>query len=152
MPLGACLLTLIRDAASITFFCENTLPAFVNYVIHLLLASVLIMAFFAVYTYVTPIDEILLIRQGNNAAVLSLSGALIGFSLTIASSIIHTANYREFLLWAVAAMVVQILAYVITTKALRVSKEHIEAGNTAYGGLIGAISLSIGAINAACIS
>ncbi len=126
-------------------------PAIVNYVIHLLLASALLALFFKVYVSVTPCDEVLLIRQGNNAAMLSLGGALIGFSLTLASSIIHTANYREFVGWAVGAMLVQMLAYAVTSKFLHISKEHIDAGNTAFGGLMGAISLSIGAINAACI-
>ncbi|MES2934705.1 MAG: DUF350 domain-containing protein [Pseudomonadota bacterium] len=126
--------------------------AFTNYLLHLFLATALIILFFWVYTTVTPFNEILLIRQGNNAAMLSLGGALIGFSLTIASSIVHTAHYREFLMWAAAAMIVQIMAYAITSRVLRMSKDQIEAGNTAFGGLLGAISLSIGAINAACIS
>jgi len=124
----------------------------VNYVIHLLLASVLILAFFAIYTYITPFDELLLIRQGNNAAALSLGGALIGFSLTVASCIIHTADYKQFLAWAAGAMLVQVLAYAVATRLLKMSKDHIESGNTSFGGLMGAISLSIGAINAACIS
>jgi putative membrane protein len=127
-------------------------PAIINYVIHLVLASGLIMLFLWVYTTVTPIDEFLLIRQGNTAAALSLGGALIGFSLTIASSVIHTADYREFLAWAAGAMVVQLLVYAVTTRVLRMSKEHIESGNAAFGGLMGAISLSVGAVNAACIS
>ena len=78
--------------------------------------------------------------------------SLIGFSLTIASTIIHTADYREFVAWAFGAMLVQILVYGVTTMVLHKSKEHIESGNTAFGGLMGAISLSIGAVNAACIS
>lgn len=128
------------------------MPAITNYVIHMLLASALLAIFFKVYTYITPIDEVLLIRQGNNAAMLSLGGALLGFSLTIASSLMHTANYQNFLAWAAGAMVVQILAYAVTSNLLQISKEHIESGNTAFGGLMGAISLSIGAINAGCIS
>lgn len=128
------------------------IPAITNYVIHLLLASVLIAVFFRIYTAITPYDEVLLIRQGNNAAMLSLGGALIGFSLTLASSIIHTADYREFVAWALCAMVVQVLVYGVTAKLLHMSKDHIDSGNTAFGGLMGAISLSIGAINAACIS
>ncbi|MGZ3236965.1 MAG: DUF350 domain-containing protein [Burkholderiaceae bacterium] len=128
------------------------MTAITNYAIHLLSASALLIIFFRVYTYLTPIDEVLLIRQGNNAAMLSLGGALIGFSLTIASSILHTADYREFLAWAAGAMVVQVLVYAVTSKLLHISKEHIESGNTAFGGLMGAISLSIGAINAACLS
>ncbi|PRC94695.1 DUF350 domain-containing protein [Solimicrobium silvestre] len=128
------------------------MAAITNYALHLLTASALLAVFFMVYTYVTTIDEVLLIRQGNNAAMLSMSGALIGFSLTIGSSLLHTSNYLEFMAWAAGAMVVQVLAYAVTVRLLHISKEHIESGNTAFGGLMGAISLSIGAINAACIS
>jgi putative membrane protein len=118
----------------------------------MILASVLLIMFFKIYTWLTPFDEVLLIRQGNLAAMLSLGGALLGFSMTLASALFHTADYREFLAWAAGAMVVQVLAYGVTSRLLHISKEHIESGNTAFGGLMGAISLSIGALNAGCIS
>jgi putative membrane protein len=127
-------------------------PAILNYLIHLLLAAGLLIVFFIIYTRVTPYNEVLLIRQGNQAAALSLGGALLGFSATIASSLMHTADYQQFFAWAFGAMVVQLLAYVVTTRLLRMSKDQIESNNSAFGGLLAAISLSIGAINAACIS
>ena len=128
------------------------MPAILNYLIHLILAAALLIAFFIIYTRVTPYNEVLLIRQGNHAAALSLGGAMLGFSATIASSLMHTADYQQFFAWAFGAMVVQLLAYVVTTRLLRMSKDQIESNNSAFGGLLGAISLSIGAINAACIS
>ena len=128
------------------------MPAILNYLIHLLLAAGLLIVFFIIYTRVTPYNEVLLIRQGNHAAALSLGGALLGFSATIASSLMHTADYQQFFAWAFGAMVVQLLAYLVTTRLLRMSKDQIESNNSAFGGLLGAISLSIGAINAACIS
>ncbi|MEN9867351.1 MAG: hypothetical protein RL748_2941 [Pseudomonadota bacterium] len=123
-----------------------------NYVLHLLLSGVLLSAFFIIYTKLTPFNEVQLIRGGNTAAAVSLGGALIGFSLTLASALFHTTSYESFLIWSFSAMVVQILAYLITTTLLRMSKDQIEANNTAFGGLLAAISLSIGAINAGCIS
>jgi putative membrane protein len=45
-----------------------------------------------------------------------------------------------------------VLAYAITTRVLNMSKDQIESNNTAFGGLLGAISISIGVINGACIS
>ena len=131
---------------------RKAVPAILNYLIHLILAAALLIAFFIIYTRVTPYNEVLLIRQGNHAAALSLGGALLGFSATIASSLMHTADYQQFFAWAFGAMVVQLLAYVVTTRLLRMSKDQIEANNSAFGGLLGAIALSIGAINAACIS
>ena len=131
---------------------RKAVPAILNYLIHLILAAALLIAFFIIYTRVTPYNEVLLIRQGNHAAALSLGGALLGFSATIASSLMHTADYQQFFAWAFGAMVVQLLAYVVTTRLLRMSKDQIESNNSAFGGLLGAIALSIGAINAACIS
>ena len=128
------------------------MPAILNYLIHLVLAAMLLAAFFVVYTRVTPADEVLLIRQGNQAAALSLGGALIGFSITVGSALMHTANYQEFFAWAFGAMVVQVLAYAVTTRLLKMAKDQIEANNSAFGGLMGAISVSIGVINGACIS
>jgi putative membrane protein len=127
-------------------------PAILNYLIHLSLAALLLAVFFKAYTSWTPFNEVLLIRQGNLAAALSLGGALIGFSITIGSALMHTTDYREFVSWAAGAMVVQMLAYAITTRLLNMAKDQIEGNNVAFGGLLGAIAISIGVINGACIS
>jgi putative membrane protein len=130
----------------------NSLPALANYLIYLALAGMLLTVFFVIYTRVTPFNEVLLIRQGNTAAAFSLGGAILGFSLTVVSAIMHTTGYMQFIAWAAAALVVQLLAYLVMERCMSMSKEHIESGNVAFGGLLGAISISVGAINAACIS
>lgn len=128
------------------------MPAILNYVLHLATAIALVLAFFVVYTRVTPYDEVLLIRQGNCAAAVSLGGTLLGFSVTIASALMHTDDYYEFAGWAALAMLIQVLVFVIATRLLRMSKDQIENNNMGFGTLLGAISLSIGLINAGSIS
>ncbi len=128
------------------------MPAILNYLLHLATAAALMMAFFVIYTKITPYDEVLLIRQGNHAAALSLAGALIGFSVTVASALLHTGDWYQFLGWAAGALIVQVLVFNVTTRLLHMSKDQIEADNSAFGGLLGAISLSVGLINAGCIS
>lgn len=128
------------------------MPAILNYLLHLVTAAALVLAFFVVYTRITPFDEVHLIRQGNGAAALSLGGSLVGFSITIASAVAHTQDYAQFAGWAFGALVVQLLVYAIATSLLRMAKDQIEANNCAFGGLLGAISLSIGIVNAGCIS
>lgn len=131
---------------------ENYVPAILNYLLHLLTAAALVLAFFVVYTRVTPYDEVHLIRQGNHAAALSLGGSLLGFSATIASALVHTADYVQFAGWAVGGLFAQLAVWFATTRLMRMSKDQIEANNCAFGGLLGAISLSIGIVNAGCIS
>lgn len=124
----------------------------VNYAVHLVAAGLLIVAFFMLYTWLVPYDEITLIRQGNSAAALSLGGALIGFSITIASGIVHTDSLLQFAGWAAGAALVQVVTYMLVTRLLHMSKEHVESGNAAFGGLLGAIAIAVGAVNAACLS
>jgi putative membrane protein len=121
-------------------------------VLHLATAIALVLAFFVVYTRVTPYDEVLLIRQGNCAAAVSLGGTLLGFSVTIASALMHTDDYYEFCGWAALAMLIQVLVFVIATRLLRMSRDQIEHNNMGFGTLLGSISLSIGLINAGSIS
>ena len=128
------------------------MPAILNYLLHLATAVALVMAYFVIYTRMTPYDEVTLIRSGNQAAALSLGGTLIGFALPIASALLHTPDYYQFLGWAAGAMLIQVLVFHVTTRLLKMSKDQIEANNTAFGSLLGAISVSIGLINAGAIS
>ena len=128
------------------------LPALVNYAIHLIAAAILLGVFFVIYTKVTPFDELALIHAGKGAAALSLGGALIGFSLTLGSAIVHNATLVEVVMWAVAALIVQVLVYATASRVLSTVRAEIEAGNVAMGGFLGSVSLVAGIVNAACLS
>lgn len=122
------------------------------YVIHLLSGFVLVAVFFGLYTKITPFDEVALIRQGNLAAALSLAGAIIGFCLTLASSILHSDTFVMFLIWGTGAMIVQAATYAAITRVIPQMNEAINANNVAMGALMATASLAIGIVNAACLS
>ena len=128
------------------------IPAIVSYATWLIAAAVMLGVFFYIYTKVTPFDEVALIHKGNTAASLSLAGAMVGFSLTMASAILHNSTLISFVTWAAGAMVVQILVFAVVSRLLHTVRPEIETGNTAMGGLMGAVSLVAGIINAACLS
>jgi putative membrane protein len=123
-----------------------------NYALHLIAAGLLLFVFFLVYTWATPFDELTLIRQGNVAAALTLGGALIGFSMTVASGLLHTDALRSFLAWSAAAAAIQLITYVLVTRLLHMSKQQIESNNIAFGVLLASISISVGAVSAGALS
>ncbi|WGS44163.1 DUF350 domain-containing protein [Burkholderia sp. JSH-S8] len=123
-----------------------------SYAVHLLSAFVLLLAFAAVYLKATPFDELALIRDGNVAAMLSFGGALVGFCLTLASSIAHNSTLGAVVIWAVGAMLVQVLTYAGLTRMMPGMNHAIEDRNAAMGGLMGTASLVVGIINAACLT
>ena len=124
----------------------------VTYLIYIVSALVMLGVFTAVYTTVTRYKEFELIREGNIAAVLSYSGALVGFSFTLCSSIAIHASFVMFVVWGVAAMAVQLVVYAVMAQAIRGLNEAIEENNIAMGGLIGSILLAAGVVNAACLT
>lgn len=124
----------------------------VTYLIYMASALAMLGVFTAVYTAVTRYPEFELIHEGNIAATLSYGGALVGFSLTLGSSIALHASFVMFLVWGLAAMLVQIVVYVVVAQAIRGMNDAIRENNIAMGGLIGSISIAAGIVNAACLT
>jgi len=115
-------------------------------------ALALVAVFLTVYTWVTPHGEIALIRQGNVAAALSLSGALLGFIVPLAGAITHSVAWWDMLFWGGVALVVQLLSYFIVRMILPSLSQDISAGKVAQGLLLGTISFGIGILNAASLT
>ncbi|CAK7055754.1 hypothetical protein CUZ56_02012 [Saezia sanguinis] len=116
-------------------------------------AGILMMAVFIfIYVHMTPVKELTLIKEGCVAAALSFGGALVGFSLTLASSIAHADNLLTFMVWGACSAVVQLLVFFVIARLIPNARMELEDNNVAVGTLFCVISLGIGIINAACLS
>ena len=125
------------------------LPAFLAY---FAVAMALLALFLLVYLNATPYHEVALIREGNIAAAVSLSGALLGFAMPVANVIAHSDTLLDLASWGAIAGVVQILAYLVARLALPQLHQDIPAGKTAPAIFLATLSLTVGLINAACMS
>lgn len=125
------------------------LPAFLSYFVT---AIGLLLLFLAAYVFITPYREITLIREGNTAAAASLGGALLGFVLPLASAITHSVSLIDMAIWGLVALVIQLLVYLGGRLLLPGLDRAIPAGQVAIGVFLGALSLAIGILNAACMS
>jgi putative membrane protein len=108
--------------------------------------------FIALYMAVTPHHEATLIKQGNAAAAISLGGAVLGFTLPLASVIIHSVSLLDMAIWSVVALLVQLAVYRLVDFLLREISRHIEEGNIAAATTLAVASLAIGMINAASMT
>lgn len=122
------------------------------YLVYLVSALAGLSLFTLIYTRVTPFEELSLIKAGNVAALLSLAGALVGFSLTMFSSIASHASFTMFIVWATGAMLVQVGVHFLAARMIPDMNQAIHENNTAMGGLMGSISLAVGIVNAACLT
>ncbi len=123
-----------------------------EFLIFLVVASVLVLLFLFVYTRVTRHDELDLIKKNSTAAAVAFSGSLIGFALPLASTMINSVNVIELVLWGVIALIVQVLVYLLIRLPMPRISERIEADEVAAGIWLGACSVVAGILNAASMT
>ena len=127
----------------------NSLPAFAGY---FATALALLAVFAVLYVFITPYNELALIREGNTAAAVSLGGAVVGYALPIAVSVAVSHNIMAMIGWGVVACLVQLMAYVVARLALPQINRAIPQGKVASGIFLASLSLGIGILNAGCIA
>lgn len=125
------------------------LPAFLSY---FSIGLVCFVIFSAIYTRLTPHEEVELIKAGNISAVVAFLGALIGFSLPLASAAAHSVSLPDYVIWALIGLVVQVLAFYIAKLTMTDLHLKITEGNVAAGLWSGGIAVVIGTLNAACMA
>ena len=107
--------------------------------------------FVVLYMAVTPHHEATLIKAGNTAAAVSFGGAVLGFTLPLASAIAHNVSLSGTVAWAVVALVVQLAVFLLANLFLSGLSRRIEQGEVAAGITVAVASLVSGMLSAACM-
>ena len=105
-----------------------------------------------VYVWMTPWDEMGLIRSGNTAAAVSLSGAIIGLAIPLSFAMSASVSVYEILIWGPVTLLLQIIAYRIADRVLQDLPKRIEAREMGAAVLLVSIKLAAAAVNAAAVS
>ncbi|MBS1187427.1 MAG: hypothetical protein H6R04_1445 [Burkholderiaceae bacterium] len=124
------------------------MDAIVAFISYFAAAIVLLTVFMFIYAKITPYDEFAEIANNNIAAAITFGGAILGFTLPLASAIFFTHDLIEMVIWAAITGVVQLIVF----RLLRRFVPDIEAGHIAPAILLFTISVAIGILNAICIS
>ena len=136
-------------AESVVHSLVSGLPVLV---LHFGITVVMLIIGIWVYTKITPYDEFRLIRDGNVAAAVSLSGACIGLAIPLAFSMAASVNVLDIVLWGIAAIVIQLVGFRVTDWMLKDLPQRIQSGEIGPAILLVAIKVCIAAINAAAIA
>ena len=118
------------------------------------MATAMALTFFyvVIYMWVTPHDEIKLIRENNMAASLAFAGSLVGFCLPLASAIANSGTLVDVAVWGVVALLVQVAVFYLVCLPIPKISERIEKGEMASGLWLGSASLAGGLLNAASMT
>ena len=130
----------------------SSLNGILPFLAYFAVAIILVLIFIRIYTWVTPQDELALIKANNAAAALAFGGALIGFALPLSSAITHSLSLLDCAVWGAVALIVQVLTFVVLRATIRQLPERINQGEIATGIFAAAAAIAVGLINAACMT
>lgn len=132
----------------------NFLTSLSHFAMYFGLAIAFLLLFKVVYTAITPHNEWKLIKEHQNtAAALGFGGAIIGFSLALASAASHSVSLLDFASWAGVALLAQVLSFfVIKLFFMPKISTRIENGEISAGVVLASSNIAFGLLNAACMS
>lgn len=130
----------------------SSLQGLGSFLLYFVAAIAVVVVFVLIYTAVTPHRELALIRAGNTAGAVALSGAVLGFTLPVANVVAQSVSIVDMLIWSAVALVAQLVLYSLAGWVLRDLSRHLEEGNLAAAITLAAAALVIGLLNAACLT
>ena len=120
--------------------------------LHLLVPLAMLAGGIVLYTFTTPHKDFALVKDGNQAAAISLSGAILGMAIPLAFCMASSVTVAEIFIWGILALAIQILVFRLCDLLLKNLSTRIEEGEFVPAVLLAGIKLSVAAINAAAIS
>lgn len=130
----------------------GTFIGFPQFLAYFVMGLVFMAIFMWLYTKLTPHDELALVRQNNATAALIWVGALIGYSLPMASAMRDSFAIEEFMVWGVIAGVTQLAVFFGYKQFFPRMHERIENNELATGINLAGVAIAVGILNAAAVA
>jgi len=119
---------------------------------HSALTFVMLAVAVSIYVWITPMDELALIRSGNSAASLSLGGAIVGLAVPLAFCMASSVSVIDIVFWGVPTLILQLIAFRIVDFFLKDMPHRIEQGDMAAAILLVSVKFATAAVNAAAVT
>jgi putative membrane protein len=123
-----------------------------NFVIFLGASLLVMVIWVKLFVMTTPYDDIwLILEDKNEAAAIILMGGILGLLLPVASTVIHSKDFMEFIVWSGISAAIQLLLTWLLSKFYNITK-IVTNRNKAAALYVLSIYLVVGVMNAASLS
>jgi putative membrane protein len=131
---------------------NSLIKGFPYLILHSSVTFALLIAALVIYVWITPHRELTLIREGNIAAAVSLSGAVLGLAIPLAFCLEASVSVYEILIWGVVTLILQLVAFQIVHLFIRDLPQRIERGEISTAIFLFACKLAVAAVTAAAVA
>ena len=120
--------------------------------LHLVTTFAILIGGMGIYMWITPYEDIKLVREGNTAAAVALGGAFLGLAIPLAGSLAGSVTSLDILLWGLITLVVQLVCFKVVDLVLRDLPKRIANGEMAVAIFLAFVKVSAGAIVATAVT
>mgnify|MGYP006120865305 FL=1 len=119
---------------------------------HLTISSAILALGVLIYVKSTPIKELDLLRKGNLAAGISLSGAFISLALPLSASLSSSMTIPTIIIWGSTAVIIQLFCDRLAGLWIGNIYQRISDGELSAAVALVGIKISVAMLNSAVIS
>jgi len=140
---------IIAEFSSVFSSLINGFPYFISH-----FGAAIFILIVAVYIYekITPYDELELVKNGNTAAAISLSGGIIGLALPLAFCLNGSVNLIDLIIWGTVILIVQIIAFYVANLVIDDLSKRIENNEIGPAILLFSGKIAVSMLNAAAVA
>jgi putative membrane protein len=120
--------------------------------LHLVTTFAILIAGMGVYMWITPYEDLKLVREGNTAAAIALGGAFLGLAIPLAGSLSGSVTALDILLWGVVTVVVQLVCFKVVDWVLRGLPKRIAEGQLSAAIFLAFVKVAVGTIVAHAVT
>lgn len=121
-------------------------------ILHAMVTLALLGGGSALYGRLSPWKEIGLIGEGNAAAAVAFAGVVLGLAIPLAVSLSVSASVRDIVIWGVATVVLQLLAFRVVDLVLTGLPQRIRDGEISAAILLVGVKLATALVLAAALT
>lgn len=121
-------------------------------IVHFSVTLTMLVVGVIVYEWITPYRELELVRQGNTAAAIALSGAVLSLAIPLAFCMAVSVNILDIVVWGLVTLVILLVVYRLVDFVLKDLPARITNGEIGAAILLSAVKLAIAAITSAAVS
>lgn len=120
--------------------------------VHLAVTTALLLGGLSIYVVFAPYRELELVREGNPAAAIVLSGQTLALAIPLAVMMANSVNVPDIVLWGVITILLQFIAIVAARLSIHHLPALIERGEIAPALVLACAQIAAGILNAAAMS
>ena len=122
------------------------------FLLHLGVSIAVFLIALSAYLWLTPHKEMELIRQGNQAAAISLGGAAIGLAIPMAVCLQGSINVWDIVIWGAVTLILQVFAFRVVDLVVHDLPKRIEHDEKSAALFLAAMKIAVAMLNAAAVA